>query len=230
MSRVRIRPTREDTRERLFEAAARVFEEQGIGAASIGTIATAAGLTRGAVYSNFANKEDLIVAMLEDHTKRSLAYHRQMLARHRDPSEFVGALRTSQRSPQDPIGRAPLLHMELILYVARAKKRRPELAAHLRAGRELISEMVAGAFGGGRVDPVWAGAMLLALQDGYRLHRLIDPTTTPTDSFIDSVAQLQRLVEGGESGRRRSGSKESALDKDSPSHRRKMGPRHRASA
>jgi AcrR family transcriptional regulator len=204
MSRVRTRPTREDTRGRLFEAAARVFEEQGIGAASIGTIATAAGLTRGAVYSNFANKEDLIVAMLEDHTRRSLAHHRQLLSRHRNAADFVAALRAAQRSRQDPIGRAPLLHMELILYVARAEKRRPELARHLRAGRQLTSEMVAGAFGNSRVDPVWAGATLLALQDGYRLHRLIDPGSTPADSFIDSVAQLQRLVEGAEPSRQRS--------------------------
>ena len=31
MSRVRTRPTRDETRDKLFEAAARVFEEQGIG-------------------------------------------------------------------------------------------------------------------------------------------------------------------------------------------------------
>ena len=39
MSRVRTRPTRDDTCEKLFEAAAQVFEEQGIGGASIETIA-----------------------------------------------------------------------------------------------------------------------------------------------------------------------------------------------
>ena len=48
MSRVRTRPTREETREKLFHAAAEVFEQQGIGAVSIETIAAAAGLTRGA--------------------------------------------------------------------------------------------------------------------------------------------------------------------------------------
>ena len=72
MSRVRTRPTRADTRQQLFEAAAKVFQEQGIGAASIDAIAEAAGLTRGAFYSNFANKDELIVAMLEHHVDQSI--------------------------------------------------------------------------------------------------------------------------------------------------------------
>ena len=67
MSRVRTRPTRDNTCEKLFEAAARVFEQQGIGNASIEAIAAAAGFTRGAFYSNFKSKDELIIAMLEDH-------------------------------------------------------------------------------------------------------------------------------------------------------------------
>ncbi len=66
---MRTRPTRDDTREKLFEAAARVFEEQGIGGASIEAIAAAAGFTRGAFYSNFKSKDELIIAMLEDHVE-----------------------------------------------------------------------------------------------------------------------------------------------------------------
>src|ERR1700761_1674680 len=127
MSRVRTCPTRDDTKEKLFEAAAEVFEQHGIGAASIEAIAAAAGLTRGAFYSNFASKDELIIAMLEDHVERSLRHHRDLLARHRDPVAFVAALRAAGRSRHDPLGRAPLLHMELILFAARAKKRRPEL-------------------------------------------------------------------------------------------------------
>jgi AcrR family transcriptional regulator len=198
MSRVRTRPTRDDTREKLFEAAAEVFEERGIGAASIETIAAAAGFTRGAFYSNFESKDDLIVAMIEDHVERSLEHHRQLLARHTTPSDFVAALRATERSRHDPLGRAPLLHMELILYVARAEKRRPELAKRLRARRKLISDIVATTMRGtpkGAVgDPVWAGAMLLALEDGFRLHRLIDPDSTPADSFFRAVGELQKLA------------------------------------
>jgi AcrR family transcriptional regulator len=199
MSRVRIRPTREQTRDRLFKAAAQVFEQRGIGAASIEAIAAAAGFTRGAFYSNFAGKDALIIAMLEDHSVRSLSHHRELLARHRDPADYVAALRAAERSPLDLLGRMPMLHIELILFVARAKKRRPELARSLRARRALTREIVAGiASAAGRrglVDPAWASATLLAMEDGFRLHRLIDPDTTPADSFIRAVSELQRIIE-----------------------------------
>jgi hypothetical protein len=33
--------------------------------------------------------------------------------------------------------------------------------------------------------------MLLAMEDGFRLHRLIDPDSTPADSFVRSVSALQ---------------------------------------
>ena len=46
------------------------------------------------------------------------------------------------RSRQDPLGRSPLLHMEMILFVARAEKRRPELAKRLRARRKLVADIV----------------------------------------------------------------------------------------
>lgn len=197
MSRVRTRPTRDDTRERLFDAAAEVFAERGIGGASIETIAAAAGFTRGAFYSNFDSKDDLIVAMLEDHVERSLVYHRELLERHRTPEGYVAALRASERSRHDPLGRVPLLHMEMILYVARAEKRRPELAKRLRARRNMVTEIVTataqGSTKGAVRDPAFASAMLLALEDGFRLHRLIDPEATPADSFLRAVGELQKM-------------------------------------
>src|SRR5678815_3560708 len=94
MSRVRTRPTRDDTREKLFEAAARVFEEQGIGGASIEIIAAAAGFTRGAFYSNFKSKDELIIAMLEDHVEQSIARMHDLLAEHTTPADFIEALKT----------------------------------------------------------------------------------------------------------------------------------------
>jgi AcrR family transcriptional regulator len=198
MSRVRTRPTRDDTREKLFEAAARVCEEQGIGGASIEDIAAAAGFTRGAFYSNFKSKDELIIAMLEEHVEQSIRRMHELLAMHKNLEEFLAALKTMDRGRQDPLGRSPLLHMEMILFVARAEKRRPELAKRLRARRKLIADIVeTTARNSGRdphLNPSWTGAVLLALEDGFRLHRLIDPETTPADSFLRAIGDLQRAM------------------------------------
>src|SRR5882724_11189663 len=142
MSRVRTRPTRDDTCEKLFEAAARVFEEQGIGSASIEGIAAAAGFSRGAFYSNFKSKDELIIAMLEDHVELSIRRCLELLAKHKSPADFIDAFRHMDRTRQDPLGRSSLLHMEMILFVARAEKRRPELAKRLRARRQLVTDIV----------------------------------------------------------------------------------------
>ena len=90
MSRARVRPTREETRQRLFEAAAAAFAEHGIGGASVEAITAAGGLTRGAFYSNFASKDELITAMLADHVEQTARRNLELLARHRDPDELRG--------------------------------------------------------------------------------------------------------------------------------------------
>ena len=196
MSRVRTRPTRDDTRDKLFEAAARVFEEQGINAASIETITSAAGFTRGAFYSNFASKDELIVAMLEDHVEQTVRRNLDLLVKHQDLRDYIEAFRSMDRT-QDPLGRSPLLHMEMILFVARAEKRRPELAKRLRARRQMLTEIIAitSKHGGKNFEnPGWLSAIFLALEDGFRLHRLIDPETTPADSFFRAVDDLQDAI------------------------------------
>src|SRR6201982_2102875 len=173
MSRVRTRPTRDDTCEKLFEAAARVFEDQGIGGASIEAIAAAAGFTRGAFYSNFKSKDELIIAMLEDHLEQTIRRNLDLLARHKNLADFIDALKTMDRSKQDPLGRSPLLHMEMILFVARAEKRRPELAKRLRARRRMVADIVETTLkDSGRpaaVNPSWTPAVVLALADGFLL-------------------------------------------------------------
>ena len=56
---------REQTRDDLIAAADRLFVEGGFHATSLDQIAAAAGYTKGAVYSNFASKEDLFFAVYE---------------------------------------------------------------------------------------------------------------------------------------------------------------------
>ncbi len=193
MSRDRIRPTRQETREQLFEAAAKVFTEQGIGA-SVEAISSAAGLTRGAFYSNFGGKDDLIAAMLADHVAQSAGRYLELLARHRDPDDFIAAMWEAGRAEQDPLGRSPLLHLELLLYAARTARYRKESGEFLRARRQLIADILEGIGlakpDSGLPDPGQLAAMLLAMEDGFRAHQLIDPDSTPSDSFLRALHAL----------------------------------------
>lgn len=60
-----------ETRERLLDAAGRVFSEKGVTNTSLGDIAKSAGMTRGAIYWHFCNKTELMAA-LWDRTKMPL--------------------------------------------------------------------------------------------------------------------------------------------------------------
>jgi AcrR family transcriptional regulator len=60
--------SKDQTRERLVEAAHAIFTQKGYVAASVEDIAAAAGYTRGAFYSNFESKADLLLELLRrDH-------------------------------------------------------------------------------------------------------------------------------------------------------------------
>lgn len=44
------------------------------------------------------------------------------------------------------------------------------------------------------IEPQRLGTVLVAIEDGLRLHRLIDPDSTPVDAFLDALELLQRLI------------------------------------
>lgn len=54
------------TRSRLIDAAGKVFARRGLHHASIDEVAEEAGFTKGAFYANFASKEELFLAMLDE--------------------------------------------------------------------------------------------------------------------------------------------------------------------
>jgi AcrR family transcriptional regulator len=63
---------REQTRQELLSAAEACFVSRGFHASSVDEVAERAGYTKGAVYSNFASKEDLFFAVYERRVERAL--------------------------------------------------------------------------------------------------------------------------------------------------------------
>lgn len=59
--------SRAQTRRRLIAAGSDVLAQRGLRGASVAELCAAAGFTRGAFYSNFSTKEELAVAIYEDH-------------------------------------------------------------------------------------------------------------------------------------------------------------------
>jgi AcrR family transcriptional regulator len=63
-------PRREATRQRILDAAREEFAERGVIGGSVEEICERAGFTRGAFYSNFTDKDDVLDALVErEHTR-----------------------------------------------------------------------------------------------------------------------------------------------------------------
>lgn len=74
------------TRERLLDAARIVLARDGIQGASVEHICEEAGFTRGAFYSNFTTKDDLVLALFNREHERML----ELLHTAADPASFMG--------------------------------------------------------------------------------------------------------------------------------------------
>jgi AcrR family transcriptional regulator len=81
-------------RERLLEAAQKLFRERGLDV-GVAEIAQAAGVGRGTVFRNFACKEDLIAAIVAERMHDAAARGAELLAAERPGDalfEFLGAM------------------------------------------------------------------------------------------------------------------------------------------
>lgn len=138
------RKTKEEamqTRRQIMEAAMSLFGRQGLIGTSLVDIAREAGVTRGAIYWHFANKEELFIALMGEMCEPM----QDLVTACTDPAEV------------DPLG----LIKVTIRHLLHSVRERP---AHRQLFRVLFNLM-------GQVpsdDSVWA--MLLRQLQGYREH------------------------------------------------------------
>jgi AcrR family transcriptional regulator len=79
------------TRREVLDAAARVFPARGYHQTRVEEVADDAGLSIGAVYSNFESKADLFLALYEQHVERWLAELEQRVLEGETPAERTAA-------------------------------------------------------------------------------------------------------------------------------------------
>lgn len=94
MDRVRLtRAERRDaTRERLLGAARAILAEKGYAAASVEDIAAAAGHTRGAFYSNFRDKADVLFELLRRDQDEAAAALQRIVGSHDSDDDVQRAM------------------------------------------------------------------------------------------------------------------------------------------
>ena len=176
----------------LLDAAMELFAEQGYGATSIPEICARAGLTKGAFYSNFPNKDALFLALLD----RSWQRRAEWLRRAMPAGEAAARLADGEdRRPALAVDRQwTLVSMEFSLHAIR----RPAVAALLvshevRVRAELAALIAEALERSGRVPTVPAvdlARMVVAVTEGADIQAL-------TDAAADAVVQAdlsQRAV------------------------------------
>jgi AcrR family transcriptional regulator len=103
-------PARRTQRERseattsdVLTAARRLFAETGYAATSLDAIASAAGLTKGAIYHHFSSKRDVFLAVYEQERGRLSEIERAAYGRKRDPWDgFIAACLAFLEASADP--------------------------------------------------------------------------------------------------------------------------------
>jgi AcrR family transcriptional regulator len=175
---------REMTRRHLMDAAATVFARQGFHRASLDDVAAVAGFTKGAVYSNFAGKDDLFLAVFEDRYQREQDEMHRVLTEEEEPYELGGRGSAVFSRVQGVIDRTwddqwTALYLEFVLYAQRKPEAKVKLAESVRRQREMTVAMLAESYDSvGHVPdiPVEVLATIaIALFDGLALGRLADP-------------------------------------------------------
>ena len=79
--------SRGDKRERILDAAVRVFAKNGFHATRVSDVARAAGVADGTIYLYFVSKEALLVSLFEDRVEKLLSYTREELPKLRTAKE-----------------------------------------------------------------------------------------------------------------------------------------------
>ncbi|MCO5969433.1 TetR/AcrR family transcriptional regulator [Actinoallomurus soli] len=183
---------RAQTRAALLDAAEKLWAERGIRGASLDEIASRAGLTKGAVYSNFASKSDLVLALLERYTQAEpgLGACPALRDSERPQDERcadVGRHYAERLSDEETRMRALLL-VELWLFGMRDFSAGWRIADWYHARRE---ELAAGLAGGrSEMSPEDRASLAMAIEFGLALQHLLDPERVPAELYGSGVGLL----------------------------------------
>jgi AcrR family transcriptional regulator len=195
-ARTRTRPTRGETRAKILDAALRVFGERGIAASSVNDVAAAAGLTKGAVYSSFASKDELVLAIMEEHARERMTHALASFAQAPDAGTalanvgtvLVEAIRSDAVWHRLLAEYFALSYHDLDTRLALRERRREARGAVARALTQMEENL-------GVPLPMQADRLAVAffaLSNGLGIEAGIDPDAVPDDLLGELLGLIAR--------------------------------------
>lgn len=187
----------EETRQRIMEAAQRLFSHQGYAATGVAEICTGAGVSKGAFYHHFASKQAVFLAILEAWLTQidgAFAQLRQSAADVPDAMLSMGRMAGALFQLAD-------VRQALFLEFWTQAQRDPAVwqaaSQPYRRYQEYFASLIRQGIDEGslgEVDPQIAGRMTVALGLGLLMMGLFDPHGV--DWEMETSSYLQYLMDG----------------------------------
>ena len=134
---------RQQTRDVLIAAATEVFAERGYEGAALEEIAERAGFTRGAIYKNFAGKEELFFAVTDRLNELIIDAFRAIAPSSADAKEWdISRLADLWRASVDEFDDLFAIGKEYELYVLRNPAARERSVEHRRKSRDVVAAFI----------------------------------------------------------------------------------------
>jgi len=186
-----------DARRELLSAAADIFSARGFHDASVDAVAERAGYSKGAVYWHFDGKDDLFLALIEEHVDRPLREMAELL--ESAPADRDMAPEASRRLAELIAGQPDwiLLDHEYWLRAMRDPQLRRRYAERRRDLRTALGDALARRMETleaetPAVDPERIATAFMALIVGLAQQALVDPGAVPDDLLGETILLIYR--------------------------------------
>jgi AcrR family transcriptional regulator len=183
----------ERNRGLVLDAARRVFLDRGYAGATLEVIAEEAGFSKGVMYSQFASKPDLFLALLEQRIAERAEENARIAADHTGIDGLGALLRTNVRHTEDG-GGWPLLLVEFRVVAARDPELNARYAAlHARAVDQ-FAEAVRTILARDGLAPVYPARtfaeLIFAMDQGKVLEQAAGAAELRSELLIDLLGRL----------------------------------------
>jgi len=179
-------PDSPSTKERLLDAAAKVIARDGFQGARLADVAREAGLTTGAIYSNFRDKQELFLAAFDrvQHLAQNLSVDEEDLGAvlAAAPAAVLEFANSSERQ---------ILNLELALLGTRD----PEIHRFLADAARATAQQLAKRLPAEVDDKLQRATLILAVLNGLAFQRMIGAEDVPVEGVVPFLRRLAGLDE-----------------------------------